>query len=59
MRDYQQYNNILYSHLSGSFQYGTFNSAIVETGNQKNNFINEERYNKLLVDFEKYAAKRN
>lgn len=59
MRDYQQYNSILYSHLSGSFQYGTFNNSIIETGNQKNNFINEERYNKLLVDFEKYAAKRN
>ena len=55
MRDYQEYNQILYSHLSGSFCYGSFNNSIL--AQQEQDARTEERHQKLLRDFERYIQR--
>jgi len=55
MRDYQEYNQILYSHLSGSFCYGTFTNSIPYQ--HELDARTEERHQKLLRDFELYIQR--
>jgi len=55
MKDYQEYNQILYSHLSGSFCYCTFTNSIPYQ--HELDARTEERHQKLLRDFELYIQR--